>query len=152
MPISQSIKIKHPLLDGFLPPAPLEWDGDLHPVCRGKLHLLSLLGVSNELTWNEGFLFLNSLLFWRRKCTLKFISQHCKNTEFLHSNLHGLVNKGDCKVTHGFNRDPQCTPVFPFKWWSFYFVVNTFKPHRICTEVQLNTSHRPSGHEINLKL
>lgn len=113
MPICQGIKIKHPLLNGFLPPALLEWHGDMLPVYRGKHHLFSLLGVFNEHQIKD----FNSALFRREKIHPK-INQSTlqKHSISLHPpNHHHFVNKGDSKVIHAFNSDPQCTLGVPFK-------------------------------------
>ncbi len=107
-------------------------------------NLISSLGSGSLMNLREmkGFLFKNSALFWRRKCTLKFISQHCKNTAIHPPNQPDFVNKGDSEVIHVLVNDPQHMPVLPLKWWSFYFVAKLLEHHQIYTEVRLNTTHR----------
>lgn len=93
MPICQSIKTKLPLLNGFLPPAPLDRDGDPHPAHRGKHHLPpSLLGGRVKSTVSLSTI---QLCFEEENAPLNLSVSTAKTQQFILSNRHDVVNKSD---------------------------------------------------------
>lgn len=125
MPICQIIKFKHPLPNGFLPPAPLEWDGDLRPVYRGNHHLLALLGVFNELASNERFPFSEFGL--------------CFGDENAPLNLS--VNTAETQQFHPRNQPPFCKQ----RWLTRLIVSNSERQGFCRSDAALILSWNPSN-------